>query len=195
MKNQHGVTMRKRRNRSGSISWQIDYGVVDGKRIRQSFATLEEARKANLGLFKSRNAGLVEIDREKQRLRALVAEQSKKLGELEREIVRMRAYRAGAVCPSELRDHPHVFELPHATSGVYFLCDEVSRILYVGMSQDIPARVARHRQRGVIPFSVVFVIPYAPHECFEMESWWIKKLQPPHNGEAPIQFQTGHCRP
>jgi hypothetical protein len=146
-------------------------------------------------LFKSRNAGLVEIDREKQRLRALVAEQSKKLGELEREIVRMRAYRAGAVCPSELRDHPHVFELPHATSGVYFLCDEVSRILYVGMSQDIPARVARHRQRGVIPFSVVFVIPYAPHECFEMESWWIKKLQPPHNGEAPIQFQTGHCRP
>ncbi len=187
--------MRKRRNRSGSISWQIDYGVVDGKRIRQSFATLEEARKANLGLFKSRNAGLVEIDREKQRLRALVAEQSKKLGELEREIVRMRAYRAGAVCPSELRDHPHVFELPHATSGVYFLCDEVSRILYVGMSQDIPARVARHRQRGVIPFSVVFVIPYAPHECFEMESWWIKKLQPPHNGEAPIQFQTGHCRP
>lgn len=38
--------MRKRINRAGSISWQLDYGVVDGKRKRVSFEDHAEAVRA-----------------------------------------------------------------------------------------------------------------------------------------------------
>ena len=38
--------MRKRTNRSGSTSWQLDYGMVDGKRKRVSFDAREEAERA-----------------------------------------------------------------------------------------------------------------------------------------------------
>jgi hypothetical protein len=195
MKNENGVTMRKRRNKSGTISWQVDYGMVDGKRLRKSFPSKQAAAKSHLAVFKSRLAGLGEIDEEKSRLRELAREQAVKLAALERELSRLRCYKAGNECPLELQQQPHVFELPHASSGVYFLCDAERKILYVGMSKDVPARVSRHRQRGVIRFEIVFMIPYAESELFEMESWWIKKLQPPCNGEAPVQFQTEHCSP
>jgi integrase len=40
------VILRKRTNRAGSISWQLDYGVVDGKRKRVSFEDRAEAERA-----------------------------------------------------------------------------------------------------------------------------------------------------
>lgn len=40
------MKLRRRTNKGGSISWQLDYGIVDGERKRVSFDDLAEAEKA-----------------------------------------------------------------------------------------------------------------------------------------------------
>ncbi|MCG3206301.1 MAG: Tyrosine recombinase XerC [Elusimicrobia bacterium] len=41
-----GVILRKRTNAGGSVSWQLDYGVVEGRRKRVAFEDREEAERA-----------------------------------------------------------------------------------------------------------------------------------------------------
>jgi integrase len=48
------MVLRKRINRAGSVSWQIDYGVVDGKRKRVSFEDKAEAERALVAAKDSR---------------------------------------------------------------------------------------------------------------------------------------------
>lgn len=192
-RNVHGWVVSPRASkRTGSISWQVDFGVVDGKRTKVSFPTKREAMEADLAGVVTRRSSLEKIDVEKARLSGLIAEQAGELEGLKREIARLRCVRAGVDRPSVLNDSVHLLELPSASSGVYFLCNELLDVLYVGMSTDVPARVARHRQRGKIVFSRVFFLPYPLAELFDRESEWIRKLRPPFNGEAPMRHACNH---
>lgn len=191
-------TIRKRINGGGSISWQVDLGKIDGKRVVKSFKTRQEAEKYDRPAFKAWEASAEDYQQETLRLRLLNEEAEVRLKALQKEIDRLRSFRLQDGIPDELMSRvPEgrmVFELASASSGVYFLF-RAGQLQYIGMSKDVPQRVARHRQNGIIAFDRVMVIPYAENELFEMESWWIKELRPPCNGEAPVQFQTQHCQP
>jgi hypothetical protein len=191
-------TIRKRTNAAGSVSWQVDMGMIEGKRVRKSFRTRREAEQWDRPSFKAYNASVADFERETARRQTLNDELETQRSLLEREIARLRSFRMQVGIPQDLikrvPEGRMIFELPSASSGVYFLY--LGDLLqYIGMSKDVPQRVARHRQNGFLTFDRVLVIPYVESELFEMESWWIKELCPPRNGVAPLQFQTQHCRP
>jgi hypothetical protein len=190
MTNNWGHPITERRNPGGSISFAVDFGEEGGKRSRKSFKTLPEAMVAT-PLFGNdrdmRRAALGEIEAEKERLMFLQEVYVDKLGEIEERMRQIEHLQAGAgVRPVELDGCPVVVEVPLTGCGIYFLCDEDSRILYVGQSVDVGQRLGRHRQRGLIPFKRVFFIPCERERLVDLEYYWIQKLSPPLNGDIPI---------
>lgn len=89
---------------------------------------------------------------------------------------------APATIPRALAEiESRVCELPSLDYPpcVYFLVLGVE-IVYVGQSRNLPARLAQHREDGK-RWERVFYLP-APAECLlQVESQWIKVLQPPLN--------------
>lgn len=67
-----------------------------------------------------------------------------------------------------------------AVSGVYFLIDE-GRVVYVGESGNVHARVACHIRDGGKDFTRIHIIPCNEAERRTLEKAYIKKFNPPLN--------------
>lgn len=184
MKNSKGGTIRKRISPStGKISWQVDFGKVNGKRVQISLPTKQEAMKASLEYACNRRAALGEIEQalgDVLTVRRATMKHERRLKQIKASVNER---------PVELAEQCVVLELPWYSAGVYFLCDADLKILYIGQSKDVPQRISRHRQLQWLAFERVFFIPYEPHELLEAEAHWIKRLNPPHNGVVPLQLR------
>lgn len=64
--------------------------------------------------------------------------------------------------------------------GVYFLFDG-DRLVYVGQSTHVPARIEDHLREGRIPFDRATFLPVEPEKLRERESYYIDLLDPEYN--------------
>jgi hypothetical protein len=66
--------------------------------------------------------------------------------------------------------------------GIYFLFlnGEMQRI---GQSVDVAQRVQTHRQQKRVPFDECHVLQCRPEDLDMLEALYIRKFDPPHNGE------------
>lgn len=79
--------------------------------------------------------------------------------------------------------------------GIYFLIDGL-RIVYVGQSMNIHARIYQHRIERKKQFTSYFLLPCQPEELTPLESLYIQRYRPKYNllprwdrsGVKPIAF-------
>ena len=65
-------------------------------------------------------------------------------------------------------------------SGVYVL-SSLGRVVYVGQSRNVPARIHRHNTDGKLAFDELRVLPYEPAKLLDAERYWIERLLPRDN--------------
>jgi hypothetical protein len=66
--------------------------------------------------------------------------------------------------------------------GVYFLVLD-NRVVYVGMSFDIPARIRTHINERAKAFDRVFVLECHPDFVCDLETLYITRLRPKYNAQ------------
>jgi hypothetical protein len=79
-------------------------------------------------------------------------------------------------------------------SGVYFLCHK-SKVVYIGESGDVYARVPSHLARGIV-FDRAYYLPVSPHVRRRVESAYLNAIQPEHNsncGQHPGEWLVFDC--
>ena len=69
--------------------------------------------------------------------------------------------------------------------GVYRLLSQGGRVLYVGQSVNVAARVGQHMQAKRVPFVTATWIPVAREDLTSVEAAEIEKWLPPYNGTGP----------
>lgn len=80
---------------------------------------------------------------------------------------------------------------PPADAGLYFLLDELDQIAYVGVSNQVNARLVKHCKDGHKPMNKVWVITGIPPELLEdVEAFYIYALNPPLNNTRPLLRDT-----
>jgi hypothetical protein len=76
----------------------------------------------------------------------------------------------------------HLRQLTGTLCGIYFFCYK-SRVVYVGQSQNVAVRVASHTDKLQ---DHVFYLPVPPAELDDVESAFIRALNPPYNGNEGV---------
>lgn len=70
------------------------------------------------------------------------------------------------------------------TSGVYFLV-HLGKVVYVGQSVGVQARIAQHAAEGAKEFTHAFFLPVPPSDLDAVEASFIRALRPPYNRGYP----------
>ena len=84
-------------------------------------------------------------------------------------------------------DELFAHELPaDPMCGIYFLLDSDDRVLYVGQSRDILARLTAHRRAREIAFARCVYQPFEQEELERAEGFYIHRFKPPHNVKIPF---------
>lgn len=189
------MTIRRRKQKSGNVTWQVDLGVVQGQRLQRSFKTQSEAaafaqqaqdmtsRRGSVGV----RTALVDLPARVRQLEVQNAGQAaalqvaqKEIADLKEQNSRLRAHVSsaeGIVALSEVADRIVSCPMPRC-SGVYFLLLE-GEVVYVGQALSIFRRL--HDHLGLYEFDAVAWIPVAPRDLNRVERLWINKLGPRHN--------------
>jgi GIY-YIG catalytic domain len=206
------MKIRRRTYRSGKQGWQLDCGMINGQRVQIACGNEEEAKQTlaiaseiyrhlgNVGVaewVERRAAGLVDLPMIVQPSWYEDALSAVRL--LDGRTTLTEA--AGALMQEWLhRDLPT--ELVSETqrivpvgfptgSGVYFLTLS-SRIVYIGQSRNVMARVAQHFNDGFYQFDFAWWQACPTEELNKLERAWIQRLMPDKN----ILWKTpsGHAR-
>lgn len=192
------MKIRKRRHPSGNVSWQLDVGIIDGKRVQLSFKTQAEAVKG-LEIWDKKQAqdgcvaaSMMEARKQIAALREMNAQllmEASQVDGLRAEIERLKtrvevleAQACDGVIPEALKDLAEV-AVSHAvprSPGVYFLIS-AGKVVYVGQGLSIFRRIHDHASQPYIQFDSVCWITVSPARLNYVERFWIKRLRPEEN--------------
>lgn len=179
------MKIRRRPNRAkGSFSWQLDCGRIDGRHVRISFATKQEAETELAARLKGQRPRLdVIVDAHLKELRADVARLQKENARLEQENQTLKQQvKDAAVFPEELK--PVAGLLRHQAVAreyaVYFLCRQ-GKVIYVGQARSVMRRISDHLDENCKDFDAVWWLPCESRELDRVEREWIHRLKPHAN--------------
>lgn len=94
--------------------------------------------------------------------------------------------------PTSIRLIPGLMDITAASqlaSGIYFMCLD-GKVVYVGRSKSVGARLSQHRQDGRKVFDTIFYLPWPAHSIAKIEEELIRALKPEYNTVGVVGNQN-----